>query len=341
MRPLFVLKLIATSLLLAVAAFTAQAAPPPPADLTVLASRGQLFTLVLDGRLLTGAATRQVHVGWLAPGQHWVEIQVFSPYGPPVGFRTAVWLRPGLDSRYGLSASPYGPSLQPLGVVVVGGYAGRAGYGNPYGGAGYGTPGSYGTPGGYGENSYPAYPQGSAYPAPGPQPGGYATPAPAPYGQAPAAPNGGGYAPTAPGGYGQPAAPSPYPAPQGSYPSQGGYQSQGGYPNQGNYPDPATPAGLNPLSPATLRDLTQELRAQPSDQARLDVARQVLVSSILQASELTELLRTLGTEPARVELAELGYAHLSDPTNFEQVCALLRPASVAQVQRDLGLPHGY
>lgn len=336
MRPLVILKAVAASLLLAVAAFTAQAAPPP-ANLTVLASRGQLFTLALDGRLLTGNATRQVHVGWLAPGRHWADVQVFSPYGPPVGFRTVVWLRPGLDSRYALTSSPYGLSLQPLGDVVAGGYAGSPGYGRPYGSPGYGTLGSYG-------NAYPGYPQGNAYPAPGPQPGGYGQPAPygsapAPYGQVPTAPPG-GYGQPAPGSYGQPG-PSPYPAPQVNYPYQGGTANQGGYPGQGNYPDATAPNSVNPLPPTTLDDLVQELREQPSDQARLDVARQALDGSSLQTNELLELLRTLTTEPARIELAELGYEHLSDPANFGQLRGLLRPASMAQIQCDLGLQRTY
>ncbi|MGI4834929.1 MAG: DUF4476 domain-containing protein [Janthinobacterium lividum] len=410
-------KLFAAGLGLVAATLGAQAAPPPAADLTVLASRGQLFTLVLDGRLLTGAATQQVHVSWLAPGRHWADVQVFSPYGPPVGFRTTVWLQPGLDSRYVLTISPYGPSLQSLGAVVAGGYAYRGGYGNP----GYGAPGSYGT------TPYPAYPQGNAYPAPVPPQGSYATPVP--YDQEPAAPYGGYSQPVPNGGYNQPMPNGGYnqsspngsynnqPAPNGSYSQppapNGGYNNQpapapnGGYtqpdpsqaprgsyaqpvpeaapqsgyrpapnqtPNQapkGSYPQPApsrapegaytqpapetvpqggnapeqssdypadtTGGALAPLAPTDVRDLTKELHEQPTDEARFDVIRPAFEDRSLQASELSELMQEFSTEPARIELAELGYPHLSDPDNMAPVYAQLRPASVVEVRRTLEL----
>lgn len=330
---------LAAGLLTIGPALAAQATPPPAADLTVVATRGQLFTLVLDGQPLTGGATQRVHVGWLAPGQHLADVRVYSPYGPPVGFRTTVWLQPGLDSRYVLAISPYGPRLEPVGAIVpgsLGGYGGaygRGGYGAPglYGtvpGGSYGTApgGAYGTPGGYGNapgaygtspGTYPptnpSYNGSGGYPAPGQPLGSYPPVAP-----------GGGYGAPASGSYAQP---TPGPAPQGSYdPGQSGSA----------YPD-AAGGTLAPLSPTDIQDLTQELREQPTDEARLGVARQALEGSSLQANELGELLRTLGTEPARVALAELGYTHLNDPATISQVYALLRPSSVVKVQRELGL----
>ena len=336
---------LAAGLLTIGPALAAQATPPPAADLTVVATRGQLFTLVLDGQPLTGGATQQVHVGWLAPGQHLADVRVYSPYGPPVGFRTTVWLQPGLDSRYVLAISPYGPRLESVGAVVpgspgsYGGAYSRGGYGapGPYGtvpGGSYGSApgGAYGTPGGYGNAPGGAYGNApgaygtapSTYPPTDPSyTGGYPAPG-QPQGSYPPVAPGGGYGAPAPGSYAQPA---PGPAPQGGYD-----------PGQSGNANPDTMGGtLAPLSPTDTRDLTQELREQPTDEARLGVVRQALEGSSLQANELGELLRTLGTEPARVALAELGYTHLSDPANISQVYAQLRPSSVVKVQRELGL----
>ena len=345
--------LVATALLSWVGLTTVVAAPPaPPANANFLSERGMAFGLLLDGQPLTRPLARQVHVDRLAPGQHWADFSVPTRYGPPMRFRTQVWLEPGFETSYVLMLRPgYGPQLRQIGAVPVAGPG--YGPGPGYNGGGYppgppmgGGPGGYygntpSDPGNYPNNApyggnIGASPNGgnpSPNPAPG-YPGGYGT-APAP--NSPGAPAG-GYGSPAPapgspaGGYGSPAPGTGYPGGYGAGTTPA--------PNSGgNYPNSPSGGYLYPLPPAEVQNLTQTLRSRSFDNERLPIVKQALAQSAVQADELAELIGTLSFDRSRIELAEYGYAHLSDPQNFYRVYDVLHYASsIREVQQALGLP---
>ncbi len=336
---------VAVAALLAVVAVV-PAFAVPPANLTITSERGQPFSLVLDGRLLTRPVARQVHVDLLTPGRHWAEFSVPTAYGPPLRFRTSVWLQPGLETDYVLLMRPYGPQLRQVGVVPLGGpgYGGPAGYygqgGAPYGNApgGYYGPGQQPAPNQGGYDNGPGYdprnapgngPGGYNQPAPtypGGQPGGYPAPTPAPTYPGGGQPNGGYVPPTnpGPGGYGN---------------SPGGYPNPGPGNGGGYYPGSSTTTNLRPLDPGEAADLAQDLRQRPTEAERLRTATDALAQSSLRTDELTELLQTFSHDESRIELARFGYAHLSDPQNFSRVYGALQfKSSVRALQQALGLP---
>jgi hypothetical protein len=320
MKTLFTLA--AAALLTWVASAPAAAAPPaPPAGATFVSERGQVFGLALDGQPLTRPVARQVRVARLVPGQHWADFSVPTRYGPPLRFRTAVWLAPGLETNYVLVLRPgYGPQLRQLSAVPLG----RPGYGpqGTYPGGNY--------PGGY-QQGYPAPPQG---PVPYNTPGSYdeddedGPPAGPGYGNAPY-----GNDPRPNGGYSAPA-----PSYPGAYPPSPAPNAPGN--NGGYYPDPANGSSyLRPLAPADVQDLTEALRSRSFDDARLPIVKQALAQSTVRADELAQLISTLSFDKSRIELAEYGYTHLSDPQNFYRVYDVLRyPSSIREVQQALGLP---
>ena len=300
MKTLFALA--ATALLTWTAPAVALAAPP--ANVNFSLERGHVFGLVLDGRPLTRPLARQVHVDRLRPGQHWADFSVPTPYGPPMRFHTAVWLQPGLETSYILVVRPgYGPQLRQVAAVPV--YGPPPGYGGAYPQPQPGYPYRNGRGGYYGGN-----PEGG-YNTP--------TPAPAPYGGNPDG-YGSRQAPAYPGGYDSRPAPVPTP----NYP--GGYSQNNG----GNF---------RPLPPNDVQGLIQDLRDRSSDEERLDLAKQALAESSVRADELAELTATLEYDKARIDLAEFGYAHVSDPQNFSKVYDVLHyPDSIQEVQQALGLP---
>jgi hypothetical protein len=315
MKTLFTLA--AAALVIWIAPAIAIAAPPaPPAGATFVSERGQVFGLALDGQPLTRPVARQVRVARLVPGQHWADFSVPTRYGPPLRFRTAVWLAPGLETSYVLVLRPgYGPQLRQLGAVPLG---------RPV----YGPRGNY--PGGIYQQGYPAAPQG---PAPYNMPGNYDdddeanAPASPGYGTAPY-----GNAPRPDNGYGNNGTPTPdYP---GGYPPSTAPDNNGGY-----YAGPANGSYLRPLPPTDVQGLTEALRSRSFDYARLPLAKQALAQGSVRADELAQLIGTLAFDKSRIELAEYGYAHVSDPQNFYRVYDVLRyPSSIREVQQALGLP---
>jgi hypothetical protein len=297
--------------------------PPPPANANFVSERGLAFGLLLDGQPLTRPVARQVHVDRLAPGQHWAEFSVPTAYGPPLHFRTPVWLAPGLETSYVLVLRPSGPRLRQVGAVPLAGPA----YGGGYYGGGYPAP-APGVPQGNGQGGYYGNsPYNQPYPSNQPYPNN------APYGGYPAPGQGGNAAPApSAGGYGSPAPGSSYP---GSY-GQGAAPD----PNGGSY-DPNAPTGtyLYPLLAADVQNLVQALRSQSFDDGRLPIVKQALAQNSVQAAELAELLNTLAFDRSRIELAKFGYARVSDPQNFYRVYDVLRyPSSIREVQQALGLP---
>ena len=325
------LKLAATALLSW--AVAAPALALPPANLCITA-QGQPFSLVLDGQLITRPVARQVRLGLLAPGQHWAELSLPTPYGPPVRLRTTLWLQPSLETNYVLVLRPYGPQLRQVALVPLGprGYGAPGGYYGP-GAAPYGqAPGGY-----YGPGAPPTAGQGSyGYPGPGYDPrGSYPSQQPGTYA-----------APTPPLNYPNQAYPGTEAAPRTPAPAYPG----GGYgAGQNGYPD--DPTGDNdeysgsetttsqPLAPAEVANLSQDLRERTTDEERLRAATETLTSRSLRADELTALLRTLTYDATRIELARFGYAHVSDPQNFSRVYAAFQyRANVCALQQALGLP---
>ncbi|GAA4503104.1 hypothetical protein GCM10023172_27410 [Hymenobacter ginsengisoli] len=324
MKTLF--KLAATALFTSLGVAPALAAPP--ANLLITAERGQPFSLVLDGRLLTQPVAPQVCVGMLAPGRHWAEFSVPMGYGPPMRFRAQVWLQPGLETDYVLVMRPYGPQLRQVGLVPLAGPGyGRGGYygpGNvPYGA---GPGGYYGnaqpplpTQGDYSNGQYdPSYNPRGSYPSQGQSP---AYPAPTP-------------TPTYPGRQ-----PQSYPAP--SYPGQSNAPGNA-YPDTadgGYYPGQNPTANLRPFAPDEIAGLAQDLRERPTDAERLRTATQALEESSLRAEELAELMHAFTHDESRIELARFGYAHLSNPQDFSRVYdALQFKSSIRTLRQAVGLP---
>lgn len=324
------------SLVLTAWALVAAAAPSaPPASLSVYSEQGQPFGFVLDGRVLTQPLARQVRVGLLLPGRHWVDVSIPAPFGPPLHLRTTLWLQPGFDNGYVLVLRRGGPQLRPLAPGSVPG----PGYGGQYPPAGgapgqypapYPPQGQYDSPGSYDNNAPgPAYPNGNNYPGQ-PAPGTY------PDGSGAGQPTGPS---NYPGGTGYPANPNPgYPAnPGGSYPAtpSPGYPSA---PDGGGY-YPGSAPYAQPLSPADFDGLRQAISQQTFDDERLGIAKQALSQSTVRAEELATLIRLLSADRARIALAEFGYAHLADPQNFYRVYdALQFRSSIREVQQALGLP---
>jgi hypothetical protein len=332
----FIMKTLVTVVASALLSWSASATAfaAPPANVNFSLERGQVFGLALDGRALTRPLARQVHVERLLPGRHWADFSVPSPYGPPLRVHTAVWLQPGLETSYVLVLRPgYGPQLRQVAAVPL--YGPAPGYGGAYP-----QPVPQPQPGypyGNGQGGYYGGSPNGSYNAPSPAPtpyggnqgqGNYGNrPVPAPYGGNQGQ---GGYdnrqapAPTYPGGYGN----SPVPTPTPRYP--GGYQQGNAQPNGAN---------LQPLPPNDVQDLTKDLRNRPSDEERLDLAKQALADNSVRADELAQLIATLEYDKARIDLAEYGYGHVSDPQNFAKVYDVLHyPDSIQEVQQALGLP---
>jgi hypothetical protein len=321
--------LVVTALLSWVGSAAAVAAPPaPPANVNFVSERGLAFGMLLDGQPLTRPVARQVHVDRLAPGQHWAEFSVPTAYGPPLRFRTPVWLAPGLETSYVLVLRPSGPRLRQVGAVPVAGPA----YGGGYYGGSYPAPAPGVPQGGY----YGNQPTNQPYPNNQPYSNNQPYPNNAPYSGYPAPGQGGNAAPAPgagyPGGYSSP-------PPGAGYP--GGYgQGAAPDPNAGSY-DPNAPNGnyLYPMPAADVQNLVQALRRQSSDDGRLPIVQQALAQNSVQAAELAELMGTLAFDKARIELAKFGYGRLSDPQNFYRVYDVLRyPSSIREVQQALGLP---
>ena len=136
------------------------------------------------------------------------------------------------------------------------------------------------------------------------QPGTYAQPGPAANDPGPIA-TGGAYPP--PAGYpttpGYPAGPT-YGGPPAGYPAPGGY--------------PAAPVANSDIA-----GLVQALKQCSFDDKRLPIFYQAISHAYLRSDELAQLVRTMTFSESQCQVAEFGYAHLSDPQNFHRVLAAL------------------
>jgi hypothetical protein len=92
-----------------------------PVIVNFVSERGVPFHLVFDGQPLTRGGVRQVSIDRLAPGFHWAEFRIPTPYGRAVHYRTRVFLDPGLETSYVLIArSGFAPALRKVAAVPLG-----------------------------------------------------------------------------------------------------------------------------------------------------------------------------------------------------------------------------
>lgn len=182
MKALFTFLLVS---LLLVASAGPSSAAGPLAIANFSAERGVPFRLLVDGQPATRPAAQQVHLDYLAPGQHWVELSLSAgPMGRNTQrVRANVWLEEGFETNFVLTQRPgYGWQLRQVSTAALPGYGylddqdQPASYPGTYPNPPSPAPPVYGQPGG-------TPPVGAGQPLPGP---GY-----------PAGPN----YPTAPGGY--------------------------------------------------------------------------------------------------------------------------------------------
>lgn len=91
--------------LLLACAYPSCAAGPPLTIANFSVERGLPFRLLLDGQPLTQPLAQQVHLDYLAPGPHWVELRLGAAprgrSGPRI--RAAVWLEEGLETSFVLT----------------------------------------------------------------------------------------------------------------------------------------------------------------------------------------------------------------------------------------------
>ncbi|MBC6608324.1 DUF4476 domain-containing protein [Hymenobacter sp. BT188] len=92
-----------------------------PVIVNFASERGVPFHLVFDGQPLTRGGVRQVSIDRLAPGFHWAEFRIPTPYGRAVNYRTRVFLDPGLETSYVLIArNGFAPALRKVAAVPLG-----------------------------------------------------------------------------------------------------------------------------------------------------------------------------------------------------------------------------
>lgn len=169
-------------------------------------------------------------------------------------------------------------------------------------------------------------------------------------------------------GYGYPDQPGTYtqPAPEPSQPAPGyppvagtGYPSGGSYPDSGagypavpgpSYPYPPVAPPVYPAGPAypaagayapnnsDVASLIDALKQCSFDDKRLPIFYQALSRAYVRSDELAQLVRTMTYSDSQCQVAEFGYAHLSDPQNFHRVLAALTFSTDASTVLDkLGL----
>ena len=167
------------------------------------------------------------------------------------------------------------------------------------------------------------------------QPGTYAQPDPTGGNPAAAAPNGAyppapAYPPTAGPPAGYPASPG-YPAGPGYGAGPAFPGGPAGYPVPGGY-------GATPGANSDIAGLVQTLKQCSFDDKRLPIFYQAIGRASLRSDELAQLVRTMTYSDSQCQVAEFGYAHLSDPQNFHRVLdALTFSTDASTVLAKLGL----
>ena len=128
-------------------------------------------------------------------------------------------------------------------------------------------------------------------------------------------------------------------------PSNDGYDnrpdSPGGYgdvPASGGYPGSAG-SNYRVMTPQDVDALLQAVQQRPLEASKLNLAKEALSQTSIPANDLKRLLRGLGSEASRVELAKFAYPHVADQQNFYRVYeAFDLDSSVEEVQQAVGAP---
>ncbi|PJJ48399.1 DUF4476 domain-containing protein [Hymenobacter chitinivorans] len=102
----------------------------------------------------------------------------------------------------------------------------------------------------------------------------------------------------------------------GSAGGNGGYDN---YPPNGGQYSGGSVSVYRPLQDQDVDALVNSVRSKSFDSSRLNVAKQALEQSAIQADDLKRLLGTLDFENSKVELAKFAYPHVTDQQNFYRV----------------------
>jgi hypothetical protein len=113
------------AILLLASAYPSYAADPPLTIANFSVERGLPFSLLLDGQPVTQPTAPQLHLDYLTPGQHAVELRLGSTLrgrgGPRI--RAAVWLEEGLETSFILTQRPgAGWQLRQVSTTALPGY---------------------------------------------------------------------------------------------------------------------------------------------------------------------------------------------------------------------------
>ena len=88
------------------------------------------------------------------------------------------------------------------------------------------------------------------------------------------------------------------------------------------------------LPPRDVDALVQAVQQRSSEASKLSTAKEALSQSSIRADDLRRLLRSLGFEASRVELAKFAYSHVADRQNFYRVYEAFEfDASAQEVQQ--------
>jgi hypothetical protein len=119
--------------------------------------------------------------------------------------------------------------------------------------------------------------------------------------------------------------------------NNGGGNNQGG---AGYYPGSAV-SSYRAMPPQDVDALLRAVEQRPFEATKLSTAKEAISQSSIRAEDLKRLMRSMGFESSRVELAKYAYEHVADRQNFYQVYeAFDFDSSVQEVQQAIGAPRG-
>jgi hypothetical protein len=257
------------------------------ASATFATRRGEIFQLLLNGRLMNGPGSSQVRIDRLPAGPHNVEFRVPARRGF-LTFCTRIFLERGFETNYVLVLPGYNPnfmlkkaSVVPLRppVPVCNTCPPPPGYGNSYGNRPNEVYDDY--------DSYKQAPNGNYqnnqnynqpnYPGNG---------------------NGGNYN-------------------NGSY-NNGVYNNTPGYGN--NYNGNSGYGNVQAyMSRSDVDMLVENIRKKSFESSKLDIAKQALSNSNILTEDVKKILRAFDFESSRLEFAKFVYPKVYDQQNFYQV----------------------
>jgi len=152
--------------------------------------------------------------------------------------------------------------------------------------------------------------------------------------------NGGGYYGNSQGGF--PLGDDDYDAYGSQQPTTqpGGYDNgsydNGGYDDGGTYPGGGVSYN-RAMAPQDVDALMRALNAKSAESSKLDIAKEVLGQSAINAADLKRVLGEFDFESNKVELAKFAHPRVADPQNFYQVYEAFNfDSSIRDVQRAVG-----